>query len=102
MVASYFLDTILGTDGSLVMPMLTQSDPGTENFGIANAQIMLRQMLDPGLEGTMQHIHSQKHSNIKPAMLWGLLCKQFAPGLEKLLTEGLETQIFNPDVNVQK
>lgn len=50
--------------------MLTQSDPGTGNFGIANAQSTLHQMLDPELIGTMQHIHSHKHGNIKPEIFW--------------------------------
>ena len=34
-----------------VIPMVTQSDPGTEKFGIANMQTMLRQMHDPTLQG---------------------------------------------------
>ncbi|KAG8794406.1 hypothetical protein FRC12_024644 [Ceratobasidium sp. 428] len=59
-------------------------------------------MHDPELEGTMQHIHSQKPGNIKPEILWGLFCKQFTPGLEKLFSEGLKTQIFNPNIDVQK
>ncbi|KAG8794405.1 hypothetical protein FRC12_024643 [Ceratobasidium sp. 428] len=41
MVASYFLDAILGTGGSPAMPMLTHSDPGMENSGIVNVQSML-------------------------------------------------------------
>ena len=35
--------------------MVTQSDPGTEKFGIMNAQTLLRQMHDPTLEGFVQH-----------------------------------------------
>ena len=31
--------------------MVTQSDPGTEKFGIANVQTVLRQMHDPTLQG---------------------------------------------------
>ena len=37
------------------IPMVTQSDPGTENFDIANAQTLLLQMHDPTLEGFVQH-----------------------------------------------
>ncbi|KAG1859088.1 hypothetical protein C8R48DRAFT_774899 [Suillus tomentosus] len=33
------------------MPMVMQSDPGSENFGIANAHMMLRQWHDPALQG---------------------------------------------------
>ncbi|KAG1745149.1 hypothetical protein EDB19DRAFT_1958789 [Suillus lakei] len=45
LILSYYLDTIeeLGLD------------PGSENFGIANAHTMLRQWHDPDLHGTLQH-----------------------------------------------
>ncbi|KAG2154171.1 uncharacterized protein EDB93DRAFT_1239551 [Suillus bovinus] len=33
------------------MPMVTQSDPGSENFGIANTHTMLCQWHDPALQG---------------------------------------------------
>ena len=39
----------------LVIPMVMQSDPGTENIGIMNTQTMLRQMNDPALQGFVQH-----------------------------------------------
>ncbi|KAG9124323.1 hypothetical protein FRC07_012033 [Ceratobasidium sp. 392] len=100
LIASYFLDAILKPDTPR-MPMLTQSDPGTENFGIANAQSTLRQMLDPSLVGTMQHIHSRKHGNIKPEILWRLFRERYAADLERLYSEGLEKGIFNPDINIE-
>ncbi|KAG1894209.1 uncharacterized protein F5891DRAFT_1195476 [Suillus fuscotomentosus] len=37
------------------MPMVTQSDPGSENFSITNAHTMLHQWHDPTLQGTLQH-----------------------------------------------
>ncbi|KAG2135541.1 hypothetical protein BD769DRAFT_1627021 [Suillus cothurnatus] len=51
LILSYYLDTIENLD----MPLVTQSDPGTENFGIANGHTMLRQWYDPSLQGTLQH-----------------------------------------------
>jgi hypothetical protein len=36
------------------MPLATQSDPGTENNGIANGHTMLRHLQDPGLARTLQ------------------------------------------------
>jgi len=46
--------------------MVTQSDPGTENFGIANAQTLLRQMHDLTLEGFVQHRWMRTKKNIMP------------------------------------
>lgn len=83
------------------MPLLTQSDPGTENFGIANSQSTLRQMLDPDLAGTMQHIHSRKHGNKKPEVFWAGLRRRFMPAIEQLLSEGLEQGIYDPDIHIQ-
>ncbi|KAG2132217.1 hypothetical protein BD769DRAFT_1666236 [Suillus cothurnatus] len=52
LILSYYLDTVemLGH-----MPMVTQSDPGSENYGIANGHTMLRQWHDPALQGSLQH-----------------------------------------------
>ncbi|KAI6105965.1 hypothetical protein EDD16DRAFT_1730184 [Pisolithus croceorrhizus] len=52
LILTYYLDVVeeLG-----FIPLITQSDPGSENFGIANAQTMLHQWHDPALEGTLQH-----------------------------------------------
>lgn len=37
------------------IPLITQSDPGSENYGIANCQTVTRQRLDPSLQGSLQH-----------------------------------------------
>ncbi|KAI6010306.1 hypothetical protein BKA83DRAFT_4132816 [Pisolithus microcarpus] len=52
LILSYYLDVVeeLG-----FIPLVMQSDPGSENFGIANAQTMLWQWHDSALEGTLQH-----------------------------------------------
>lgn len=70
LICNYFLEAIEKNGGKLSrndhlkcmlmlyfigMPLLTHSDPGSENYGVANAQSTLRQMQDPTLQGTMQH-----------------------------------------------
>ncbi|KAG1904187.1 uncharacterized protein F5891DRAFT_1184371 [Suillus fuscotomentosus] len=60
LILSYYLDTL---DMLGHMPMVTQSDPGSENFGIANAHTMLRQWHDPALQGTLQHRWMQNKKN---------------------------------------
>ncbi|KAG8734743.1 hypothetical protein FRC10_011462 [Ceratobasidium sp. 414] len=53
-------------------------------------------MLDPSLEGTMQHRWLKKHSNIKPEIFWSQFRRREAPGLEKLLQEGVDNGWYNP------
>ncbi|KAG9083204.1 hypothetical protein FS749_006229 [Ceratobasidium sp. UAMH 11750] len=93
LICSYYLDAILENGG---MPLLTHSDPGSENYGVANAQSTLRQMLDPSLEGTMQHRWLKKHSNIKPEIFWSQFRRREAPGLEQLMQEGIDNGWYNP------
>ena len=69
---------------------MTQSDPGTENFGIANAQTMLRQFHDPQLAGTLQHRWMRSKKNIKPEIMWSQLRRRFTPGFEAKLEEGVQ------------
>ncbi|KAG9123346.1 hypothetical protein FRC07_015063 [Ceratobasidium sp. 392] len=77
------------------MPLLTFSDPGSKNFGVANAQSTLRQMLDPTLVGTMQHKWMRKHCNIKPEIFWSQLRARFSPPLEAIMQEGIQNNWFN-------
>ncbi|KAL4067085.1 hypothetical protein V8B97DRAFT_2025370 [Scleroderma yunnanense] len=64
LILLYYLETIeefghnfpvydLTTDAYMLLdiPLVTQSDPGTENFGIVNVQMLLQQMHDLALEG---------------------------------------------------
>jgi len=69
---------------------MSQSDPGTENFGIANAQTMLHQWHDPALAGTLQHRWMRSKKNIKPEIMWSQLRQRFTPGFEALLEEGVQ------------
>ncbi|KAJ8495672.1 hypothetical protein ONZ45_g12770 [Pleurotus djamor] len=48
LIASYYLDDAQET-GSI--PLVTQSDPGTENFGLAKAQTFLRHWHDADMHG---------------------------------------------------
>jgi hypothetical protein len=70
------------------MPMVTQSDPGSENFGIANAHTMLRQWHDPALQGTLQHSWMQ-NKNVMPEIMWSQMRHRFTPGFETLLDHGV-------------
>jgi hypothetical protein len=82
------------------MPLLTQSDPGTENYNVAKAQTTLRQQLDPSLEGTIQH--RWKHSiNASPEIFWSNLCQTWSPGFEDLFDHGINSGIYDVSNSVQ-
>ncbi|KAI6105017.1 hypothetical protein EV401DRAFT_1893017 [Pisolithus croceorrhizus] len=72
------------------IPLVTQSDPGTENFGIANAQSMLRQWHDPELVSTLQHRWMWHKKNITPEIMWSQLRHRFTPGFEAILEHGVK------------
>ncbi|KAI0086273.1 hypothetical protein BDY19DRAFT_908518 [Irpex rosettiformis] len=79
LVCSWYLDTIEAL--GYVMPLLTQSDPGTENYGIANAQTVLRHFQDPSLADTLQH--------------------KFR-GFENFLAEGVNAGLYDPDKPLER
>jgi hypothetical protein len=79
------LSLILLTD----MPLITQSDPGSENYGIANGHTALRHMHDPNLVGTIQHRWMREKKNVKPEIAWSQLRRRFTPGFEDLLEKGV-------------
>jgi hypothetical protein len=85
----------------LDIPLVTQSDPGTENFGIANTQTMLCQMHDPVLGGFVQHCWMHVKKNIMPEIAWSQLQHRFTPGFEKLLEQGTVAGWFDPDNTLQ-
>ncbi|KAI5999092.1 hypothetical protein EDD15DRAFT_2386441 [Pisolithus albus] len=98
LILSYYLDTIKEFG---YIPMITQSDPGTENFGIANAQTLLRQMHDPTLEGYVQHRWMRTKKNIMPEIAWSQLRRRFSPGFESLLDTGVDAGWYDPDNTLQ-
>lgn len=77
--------------------MITQSDPGSENYGIANAHTMLRQMYDSSLQGTLQHRWMRRKKNVMPEIAWYQLRRRFTPGYETLLDEGVESGWYDSD-----
>ncbi|KAF8430639.1 hypothetical protein L210DRAFT_3614625 [Boletus edulis BED1] len=83
------------------IPMITQSDPGTENIGIANAQTLLCQMHDPTLEGFVQHRWMRTKKNIMPEIAWSQLRRRFTPGFEALLEEGVDAGWYDSDNTLQ-
>ncbi|PCH39775.1 hypothetical protein WOLCODRAFT_68498, partial [Wolfiporia cocos MD-104 SS10] len=94
LVASYYLDAVESVQG---MPLITQSDRGTENNGVANAQTVMRHRLDPTLSNTLQHRWMGHKHNIKPEQFWSQLRKRWSPGFEKLLKIGVDTGLYDSE-----
>ncbi|KAJ7586324.1 hypothetical protein C8J56DRAFT_1051696 [Mycena floridula] len=55
------------------MSLISQSDLGSENYGIANRQTMLCWLHDPSLVGTLQHRWKHEKKNVIPEIAWGQL-----------------------------
>jgi hypothetical protein len=83
------------------MPLITQSDLGTENFGIANAQTLLRQHYDPNLQGTLQHRWMRTKKNVMPEITWSQLRRRFTPGFETLLDQGVNEGWYDIENTLQ-
>ncbi|THH04666.1 hypothetical protein EW146_g10119 [Bondarzewia mesenterica] len=79
------------------MPLLTQSDLGTENHGVANGHTTLRHLHDPSLAASLQRKFLGGHRNIKPEIAWRQVCQRWAPGFEDLLDFGVNSGLYNPD-----
>ncbi|KAG2073255.1 hypothetical protein BDR04DRAFT_1010845, partial [Suillus decipiens] len=86
LILTYYLETIqeLG-----YMPMIIQSDPGSENFGITNALTMLHQWHDPALEGTLWHCWMHTKKNVMLEITLSQLHCWFTPGFESYLDHGV-------------
>ncbi|KAF8590916.1 hypothetical protein K439DRAFT_1611571 [Ramaria rubella] len=61
LILHYYLEAVqeLGA-----MPLVTQSDPRSENYGVANGHTTLRHMFDPSFQGTRQHCWMRKHNTV--------------------------------------
>ncbi|KAJ8084455.1 hypothetical protein PM082_003225 [Marasmius tenuissimus] len=94
LICSNYLNACRSIGG---VPVLTQSDPGTENYGIANSQTYIRQKLDPALKGTLQHKWMTKTKNVKPEIQWSVMRKVWTPEFEKLLEEGERLGFYAPN-----
>ncbi|KAG2151646.1 uncharacterized protein EDB93DRAFT_1083174, partial [Suillus bovinus] len=98
LILSYYLDTI----EELGHMLITQSDLGSENFGIANTQTLLRQHYDPDLQRMLQHrwMHSKK--NIMLEITWSQLWHRFTPGSEMMLDHSVNEGLYNVGNTLQK
>ena len=81
----------------LGVPLVTQSDLGTENFGIANCHTLIRHRLDPSLENTIQHRWQRDKMNIKAEAAWSQVRRQFTRGFEDILDAGFNSDLYNRD-----
>ena len=88
---------ILFTFNRTGVPLTTQSDPGTENNGVANVHTLIRHTLDPSLRDTRQHRFMRKHNNVKPESAWSLLRRDFTPGFQNIFDDGINQGFY--DVN---
>ena len=82
--------------------MVTQSDPGTENYSVANMQTIMRQRLDPSLVNTLQHRWMVNGMNIKPEAQWSQLRSQFSPGFEAVLQHGLDAGLLDMHEDLER
>ncbi|KIK73658.1 hypothetical protein PAXRUDRAFT_177824, partial [Paxillus rubicundulus Ve08.2h10] len=98
LILSYYMETV---EKFSFIPMVTQSDPGTENFGIANVQTMLCQVNDLSLQGFVQHRWMRTKKNIMPEIAWSQLQRRLAPGFEGLLNEGVDSDWYDLDNTLQ-
>ncbi|KAJ7433919.1 hypothetical protein FB451DRAFT_1195811 [Mycena latifolia] len=75
LILSYYLDTV---EQSGFMPLVSQSDPGGENFGLANGHTLLRHWHDPSLVGTLQHHWMNEKKNVMPEIGWSQLRRRYS------------------------
>ncbi|KAJ7203033.1 hypothetical protein GGX14DRAFT_399001 [Mycena pura] len=94
LIFSYYLAAVVESGG---MPLVTQSDPGSENYGIVNGHTMLRHLHDPSLVGTLQHRWMRQKKNVMPEIAWSQLRHRFTPGFENILDIGVENGWYDPD-----
>jgi hypothetical protein len=89
--------------GCVGIPLITQSDLGSENYGIANCHTVTRQRLDSSLIGTMQHRWmSKKALNVKPEATWSQMRRQFTPGFEDILDKGVARGLYDVTKPLEK
>ncbi|KAJ7204964.1 hypothetical protein GGX14DRAFT_569109 [Mycena pura] len=70
------------------IPLLSFSDTGKGNNGIANCHSSIRQQLDPTLRGTLQHKWFYEKMNIKSEIGWAQVRQGFSPGFEDIILQG--------------
>ncbi|KAJ2911955.1 hypothetical protein MD484_g8459, partial [Candolleomyces efflorescens] len=91
-ICNYYMETV---ESLGYVPLLTQSDPGTENTRVANAQSFIRQLLNPQLQGRIQHNWKRKKSNVKAEIEWSQLRRRWSPGFESVLEDGVLKGLYD-------
>ncbi|KAE9383395.1 hypothetical protein BT96DRAFT_1009240 [Gymnopus androsaceus JB14] len=97
--AKYFLDSCREREG---VPLVTQSDPGSENYGPANCQTAIRHRLDPSLIKTRQHRWKNHTQNVKPEAVWSQMRRNFFPGIETALEVDVTQGLYNINNPLEK
>ncbi|KAK7041228.1 hypothetical protein R3P38DRAFT_2512612 [Favolaschia claudopus] len=93
LITSYYINACRRVGG---VPLISQSDAGSENYGVANCQTVIRQQLDPSLEGTLQHRWMSKDGlNVKPEAGWSYWRRWFTPAFETILDQGVHEGLYN-------
>ncbi|KAK6984136.1 hypothetical protein R3P38DRAFT_3333007 [Favolaschia claudopus] len=83
------------------MPLISQSDPGPKNMGLANGHTLLRHLHDATLVGTLQHRWMNEKKNVKPEISWSQLRRRFTPGFEEILDVGVNEGWYDPSNLIQ-
>jgi len=84
------------------VPLVTQSDLGSENYGIANCHTLIRHRLDPTLANTIQHRWQREKMNIKAEAAWSQIRRQFTEGFENILDAGQNSDLYNADDTLER
>ncbi|KAI9454642.1 hypothetical protein BJY52DRAFT_1205187 [Lactarius psammicola] len=92
LIARFYLDTAQSIGG---IPLITQSDPGTENVNVAYAHTALRHQMEPSLDGSIQHRWFRKHGNIKPEIHWSIFRRDWAVRFQALLNKGVDSGYYD-------
>ncbi|KAI9058419.1 hypothetical protein FKP32DRAFT_1582018 [Trametes sanguinea] len=99
LITSYYLNAARHING---IPLVTQSDPGSENFGIANCHTEIRHQLDATLHDTLQHRWMRDKANIKAEIVWMVIRRNWSPGFESILDEGFNNGWYDPANPLEK
>ncbi|KAI9447090.1 hypothetical protein BJY52DRAFT_1206604 [Lactarius psammicola] len=92
LIARFYFDAAQAIGG---IPLVTQSDPGTENVNVAYAQTALHHNMEPSLNGSIQHQWFRKHGNIKPEIHWSVFRRDWAVGFQALLDRGVDEGYYD-------
>lgn len=84
------------------IPLITMSDPGRENNGIANMHTLMRHQLDSSLRDTLQHRFCPDKKNIKAEIGWSQFRAQWAPGFEDLFDFGVNSGLYTSSDPLEK